>query len=222
MKSKYFVISIILTVVIFFALVYVEKKVAGVDRSVSALIVKQNVNVNKFDKLEPSMFEVKKVPVFLGEKVVSDIKEIDSKYALYSLSSGDILKEDRIGSKSQVPILQVDSAKRKIAISVSSLADAVAGQIRKDSFVDILFTNSPTTDDAVVKTETIFEKVRVIGVTDSNGSLIDDASDRQIGAVLLEVTPQEAHILANKERKGKFRLIGVPDNGQVYDKITVR
>lgn len=222
MKSKYFIISIVITIILFFTLIYVEKKVAGVSQSVNALVVKQNVVVNKYDKLDSSMFEIKKIPVFLADNAVSDIKEIDSKYALYTLSSGDILKKERIGDRTQTPILKVDSSKRKIAIAVSNLADAVAGQIRKDSYVDILFTNSPTTEESTVKTETILEKVKVIGVTDSNGILIDDSSDKQVAAVLLEVTPQEAHIIVNKERKGKFRLIGVPDNGQVYDKITVK
>lgn len=222
MKSKYLVISIIITILLFFSLIYVEKKIAGVDQKVDALIVKQNVNINKYDKLDESMFESKAIPSILGQNAISDIKQVNSLYALTNMSDGDILKSDKVGGKGQLPILEIASTKRKIAIPVSSLADAVGGQIRKSSYVDILFTNSANTDDPNIKTETLLEKVKVIGITDSNGMLIDDIVDRQIGSVLLEVTPQEAHTLVNKERKGKFRLIGVPENAPLYDKITVK
>lgn len=222
MKGKYLIAAIAITLILFLGLIYTEKKIAGAEQKVSVLIVKQNITINKYDKLSAEMFELKDIPTFLGVNAISDIKEIDSTYALTSLNGGDILKKDKIGGKTEVPIISINPSKRKIAIPVSNIADAVGGQIKKDSYVDILYTNSPTTEEPVVKTETIFEKIKVIGITDANGMLIDESSDNQIGSVLLEVSPQEAHVLVNKERKGKFRLIGVPENSQMYDKITVR
>lgn len=221
MKGKYIVISLIITVALFFMLIYAEKKISGTYSNVEILVVKQDVVINKYDKLDKSMFEVKKVPAFLSGNAVLSFNEIENMCALTDILEGEVLRKEKVGNKDNV-LLEVATDKRTMAISVNSLADGIAGQLRKNTYVDILFTNSPTTQEPNIKTETVFEKVKVIGVTDANGNLIDGINEGQISAVLLEVTPQEAHVLANKERKGKFRLIGVPQNAQPYEKIVVK
>lgn len=222
MRGKYIIISILITIILFFMLMYIEKKIVGADSKTKVLVVKSNVTIDKYEKLDASMFEIKQVPSFLASNAVSSLNDINSKYALFDLMSNEVLRKEKIGSKNDTPIVDIEAEKRKLAISVSSLADGVAGQLRRNTYVDILFTNSPTSDEPTIKTETVLQKVKVIGVTDSNGVLLDDSNNGQIAAVLLSVTPQEAHTLVNKERKGKFRLIGVPEGATSYEKIVVR
>lgn len=220
MKGKYLVISALFTIVLFLLLIYTEKKVANTESTTNVLVVKSNVSINKFDKLNASMFDVKSVPVSVGMNGVSDVKKIEGKYALSDLASTEILLNEKVGEKT--PLLNIESDKRKLAIPISSLSDGVAGQIRKDTLVDIVFTNTPISDEPVAKTETILQKVKVIGVTDGNGVLVDDSNSSQVAAVILSVTPQEAHMLINKENKGKFTLLGVAQDAQTYDKVTVK
>jgi Flp pilus assembly protein CpaB len=222
MKGKYIVISVILTLILFVALIYVERNIGGVAGQTEVLIVKQNLNIDKYTKLDQTMFEVKKVQGFLTENAVVSFSETTDKYALDDLYSNEILRKVKIGDKNATPIMDIASDKRGIAIPLTSLADGVAGQARKGTFVDILFTSNPTTEEPVIKTETVLEKVKVLGVTDSNGLFLDDSGSGQIAAVLVAVTPQEAHMITNKERKGKFRIIISPENASEYEKVIVR
>lgn len=222
MRGKYIVISMIITLILFFVLIYVEKKITGTDIKANALVLKHNMQVGKYEKLDQSMFDIKQVPAFLAAGAVSSLDEICGKYALTDLLSDEILRKEKIGGKNQTPLVDVAANKRKLAIPIASLADGVAGQVRKNTVVDILYTNTPSTEDAVAKTETLLQNVKVIGATDANGVLLDESSGGQISAVLVEVTPQEAHLLVNKERKGKFRLLGVPDGAVPYEKIVVK
>jgi Flp pilus assembly protein CpaB len=224
MRGKYIVLSLIFTIILFSMLIYTENKVLGNGYKQDVLIVKHELNIDRFEKLDATMFEKKTVvtPSSVANSLVSDLSEIEGKYALSDLSSDELVRKDKIGNKSKVSIVDVDSDKRKLAIPVSSLADAVSGQIRKNSLVDILFTNTPTTDDPNIKTETLLQNIKVIGVTDSNGVELDNSNGGQIASVLVAVSPQDAHLIVNKERKGKFRLIGVPENAKTYDKVIVK
>lgn len=222
MKGKYVVISTLITIFLFVLLVYIEGKITGEDFKTQVLIVKQNVMIDKFEKLDPSMFELKKVPAFIATNAVSSFDEINSKYALDELYSGEVLRKEKIGDKNNTPLIEVQPNMRKLAIPINSLADGLAGQIGKGTFVDILFTNSPTSSEPNIKTETILQKVKVLGVTDSNGVLLDQSERKQVSAVILAVTPEQAHLLVNKERKGKFTLIGASENSITYKNIVVK
>lgn len=222
MKGKYIVVSAIVTIILFTMLIYVEKKVSGTATQTYVLVVKQNINVDRYTKLDKTMFEQRQVPAFLAEDAVKGFDEVNSKYALENLYSFEILRKVMIGNKNDTPVVDIDSDKRELAIPVSTLADGAAGQIRKGTYVDVLFTNNTTADEPVIKTETLLEKVKVLGVTDSNGLLMDGSRSGQVAAVLVAVTPQDAHMLTNKERKGKFRLIVASVNAAEYDKVTVK
>lgn len=222
MRGKYIVISMIVTIILFIMLVYVEKKIAGTATQTDVLVVKHNVNIDRYTKIDSTMFEQKEVPAFLAENAVKDFDEVSSKYALENLYSSEILRKVMVGNKNDTPVIDIDLDKRELAIPVTSLVDGAAGQIRKGTYVDVLFTNNITSEEPQIKTETVLEKVKVLGVTDSNGLLLDGSNGGQAAAVLVAVTPQDAHILTNKERKGKFRLIVASVNAVEYDKVTVK
>lgn len=221
MKGKYILISAIITVVLFFMLGYVQNKALD-NKQIEVLVVKQNVKIGRLEKLDKSMLELKRVPSLVATDAVVDENDITSKYALVDLESGEVLRKSKIGDINDAQIINVDPNMRKLAIPVNGLSDAIAGQVRKDTLVDILFTNSPTSKEPNIQTETVLQKVRVLGVTDSNGVLIENSNSIQVAAVILSVTPEQAHMLINKESKGKFTLVGVAKEGKPYDDIVVK
>jgi len=212
MKGKYLIVSIIITIVLFFLLGYVDKKVLGIDSMQKVLVVKAGVHIEKYEKLDSSMFETLNVPSTLAVNAISDINEIEGNYALSQIFAGDVLKREKFGVKDSANLIEVEQGKRKLAIAVSSLADGVAGQVRENAYVDILFTNNATSKNPNVETIILLEKVKVLGVTDSNGKLINGINAGKISAVILSVSPEDAQTLVNSERKGMFRLVEVSNS----------
>ena len=209
MKGKYLVASILITIVLFIVLGYVDKKILGIDSMRECLVVKPNITIAKYEKLDSTMFETESVPSSLATNSISGIKEVEGKFALCQMYGGDVLRKEKFGVKASTNLIDVEPGMRKLAISVSSLADGVAGQIRENSYVDILFTNNISSKQPNIETNTLLQKVKVLAVTDSNGKLINGINAGKISAVILSVSPGDAQLLVNSERKGIFRLVEV-------------
>ncbi len=118
------------------------------------------------------------------------------------ISKGELLREDRVsGYGEKVTIVQsLNPDTRAMAIKVDAVS-GVGGFVTPGDFVDIMLTRGRDSD---LRTMTILQKVRVIGVDQVANEEVDKAVVAR--TVTVEVSPEQGQKLALAQRAGSLSL----------------
>lgn len=118
------------------------------------------------------------------------------------ISKGDLLRDDSIsGFGEKVTIVQsLNPDSRAMAIKVDAVS-GVGGFVTPGDFVDIMMTQGGGND---LRTMTILQKVRVIGVDQVANEEVDKAIVAR--TVTVEVSPEQGQKLALAQRAGTLSL----------------
>ena len=118
------------------------------------------------------------------------------------ISKGELLRDDRVSAFGEkVTIVQsLNPDTRAMAIKVDAVS-GVGGFVTPGDFVDIMLTRGRDSD---LRTMTILQKVRVIGVDQVANEEVDKAIVAR--TVTVEVSPEQGQKLALAQRAGSLSL----------------
>ncbi len=118
------------------------------------------------------------------------------------IAKGELLRQDRVSAFGEkVTIVQsLNPDTRAMAIKVDAVS-GVGGFVTPGDFVDVMLTRGRDSD---LRTMTILQKVRVIGVDQVANEEVDKAIVAR--TVTVEVTPEQGQKLALAQRAGSLSL----------------
>lgn len=214
-KVNIIICSVVFSLILFFILTAVQKKMIKYEPQVSVLIATQEINVN--EKLEEKMFKSVLAPVGLAnqESILENIT--DNMYAKETIYNGQILFKEDIGSKDELKIIGNELGCEIIAIKLKGPENSISYQIKPGDKVNLYFTgkyiaveglgvydSSPA--DGKMYTAKILENEEILGIYDSNGISCNEGSFLKPDTIILSVTYEQAKLINNLRNQGTFDI----------------
>ncbi|WP_143315243.1 RcpC/CpaB family pilus assembly protein [Clostridium sp. HBUAS56017] len=211
MKNKItaFVISLVITVVSFLFILYIEQKIFNPEGTTSVYVV----NKDKLDKgyvITEDNFD----QLFKLEKRRSDqvtpyyIKNKEDLYNFYikqDMYKNEIIAADKVESLDN-DLKNIDE-KREITVTAPSSAAAVGGKLREGDKVDLIATNKKSNSTI---TETKIKNLYISKVYGSDGNLISKDDKTKLAlTITFTLSRKDAEEVQNSVSLGSWSLIKV-------------
>lgn len=145
----------------------------------------------------------------LPANVATDMKQVVGYYALVDLVPGDYFLPSKVGAESpdKDPILsKLPDDKIAISMSVQSLAGILSNKLRTDDIVAIYSYN----EDGEIEVVEELQYVRIIAISNSNGTNIDDAvgdESRMASTITFLVEDLQAQKMISIENENPMHLV---------------
>jgi len=216
-KINMIICSIVFSVILFFILTGVQKKMIKYEPQVSVLIAMREINTD--EKLDESMFKTVLAPVGII-KTDSIIEKInDDMYAKEKIHNGQILLTGDVGSKEELKIINNAAGGEIIAIKLKGPENAISYQIKPGDDVNVYFTGKyvsvlslgiydATPTEGKMYTAKILENEEILGIYDANGIPCTDERFLKPDTIILSVTNEQAKLINNLRSQGTFDITG--------------
>lgn len=219
-KKRIITLSILLTIILSILLVYIERKLINyTPKTTVVLAIKE---IEQGEELKSNNFIEKKVEadlVTIG--TIKNKEELLGKCALEKIYPNEILNKNRIVDKNDPTNTLLGINEREFSIPVALLDDPLAGTLRANDKVDILFTNTQTSNSEA-RTRTLVKQARIVGALDSSGKkLLPTDKNIMSAAVLFAGTSEDAAKVANSMYAGRFKLVKIPTSSKTSENIIV-
>jgi len=206
-KVSILIVSVILTVIVFFISTYLQKKLVDYVPTIKCIIVKEDIEA--FSKIDVEKIQLVDMPIEIISKtrIVQDLSEIKDLYLKDKIYKGQIILKDQFDTKESLMIYNAEDGKEKIAIKVRNAENGVSYTIRENSLVNVYATlrneyvldNFISGDKKYIGNDNdgyyvikILDSVKVLGAFDENGEVVGNTAERIIDTILIAVTPEEA------------------------------
>jgi pilus assembly protein CpaB len=171
------------------------------------LIAAQEITAR--ERITPAMFVKETRPAqALEPGALSDPNQATGSLALITIPVGSQLTSSEIGTNvaSALPV-RLQPGMRAVSIPVDRVKD-VAGLIQPGDRVDVIAIPPSRSNGPPPKAATIFRAVRVLAVGNAleNPSATPSPSEQEAATVTLEVTPEQADVLAWADSNATLRL----------------
>jgi len=216
-KVNIIICSIVFSLILFFVLTIVQKKMIKYEPKVGVLIATQDINID--EKLEEKMFKSVLVPmdVVKTDSVLGKIS--DDMYAKEKIHNGQILFLEDTGSKEELKIIDSEIGCETIAIKLKRPENAISYQIKTGDKVNLYFTGKyvsvlnlgiydATPTEGKVYTSKILESEEILGIYDSNGISSNDERFLKPDTIILSVPYEQAKLINNLRSQGTFDITG--------------
>ncbi len=215
------VISILVAVVLFVVLTFIQNSIINNEPTIEVLIA--NVDVKPDTELKPEWFDVTDVPLYLtlNNNTLSKIEDINGKYAKEIINKGQILFKQDIGSREELKILTSPEGTEKIAIELKSSQNAVAYQIKPKDRIHLYFSGrygaikesiaqfnleDVYKDNNSMYTTCLLNDTEILGIYDETGRSIENDKFSGINTIVIAVESEKAKMINNLRNQGTFDL----------------
>lgn len=221
-KINLYLISGILSIVLFFILTLIQWKLVNNTNFQIVFIAAQDIK--KEEKITNANIKEVRVPedLIVGTKAVLDRKELEDRYAVTEIFKGEIIFSGNLESKDKLKIVEVDSGLERIAINIENPENAVAYQIKSKDRIHLYFTGrtgviresfnhyglklESVEDDNAMQTVKLIENVEVLGIYDKFGLNCEENESKTPDTIVLGVSSKEAEIINNLRSQGIFDI----------------
>lgn len=212
MKNKIIVLSgtIILTIILFTVSTYTQKKLINYEPKINCLFIAQDIEKNQ--KLEKEMFEVKEISVSLvaRTKIIQDYSEIENLYAKDNLYKGQLAISKQFDTKENLSIYEIEDGKEKTSIKIKNSENGISYSTKKNSKINVYVTlradlasnflndkekvTIGKSDDGytVIK---LLENITVLDLFDIDGNKIEESDTKIVDTIMIAVTPEEIKLI---------------------------
>ncbi|MBE6049529.1 MAG: hypothetical protein E7214_02425 [Clostridium sp.] len=214
MKNKIiaFFISLVVTVISFLLIVFIEDKIFNPEGTTKVYVVKQEklekgfvITEKNFDELfKEEERRTDQIPkVYIENK--EDVYEYILKQDIYE---NEVVTADKFENKDDN--FKELSEKREVTVNASALENVVGGVLRAGDKVDILVTKNSSSKQLV--TEVALSEVYISKIQSSDGSTIDRLDKNKSGVLLtFTVDILQAQELETAKAEGKLTFIKIVD-----------
>lgn len=211
-------ISLTISIILFFTLIWIEKRIINYEPKVQALIALEDIEENKL--LKESMFKTFNVPLSLSlnADMNVDLEKIKEKFSRDKIYKGQILLKADIGDKEELRIIESSEGREKIAVKIKNPENGISYQIKPKDKVNLYFTGKYSSikdfigdksfSDNTIYTFKILENYEVLGTFDEKGASINLSEFSKIDTVIFGVTPDKAKLINNLRNQGVFDITG--------------
>ncbi len=222
-------VSVVLTVIVFFATTAVQKIFVDYEPTVKVLVAVQDIQVNR--PLDRFMFKTLDVPLSLvmNLRVIKRIEDIRDHYSVEPIHKGEILRAEAVALRNEIKIIEVGEGQEKVSVKIKAPENAVSYQIKTGDKVNLYFTgrlsvikNLASSRDSYIPenvdsrdsdygTVRLLESVNILGVFDEEGNALSDTQRNiKIDSVVFGVGHEDAKIINNLKGQGVFDITGLP------------
>ncbi len=173
-----------------------------------ANIVRVKANIEKGTVITAEQVEMAEVSTHgLPANVATDNSQVVGKYALVDLVPGDYFLPTKVSSESpekDAILSKLKGDKIAVSMSVQSLAGTLSNKLRTDDIVAIY----TFVDGETVKPEEL-QYVRIIAISNSNGTNIEDAvgdESRMASTITFLVTDRQAAKMVEIENSSRMHI----------------
>jgi len=216
-KINIIICSIVFSLILFFILTGVQKKMIKYEPQVNVLVATREIKLD--EKLNINMFKVVSAPIGVV-KMDSVIDSIDDDmYAKEKIHNGQILLKQDVGNKEELKIIGNELDGEIIAIKLKGPENAISYQIKPGDNVNVYFTGkyvsalslgiydtSPT--EGKMYTSTILKNEEILGIFDVNGVSCKDERFLKPDTIVFSVSSEEAKLINNLRNQGTFDITG--------------
>ena len=160
-------------------------------------------------RISAEMLEVRSVPVdMIHPEAENDISLFVGGIARSEIVRGEQVLASRIYTEERRATLsyRIPENMRAVSIPVNEVT-GVAGYIAPGDLVDVIVTiEDENINEGTLTTYTLFQKVTVLAIGELPREVEDDES-RVVNTVTLQVTPEQAEVLAFSYQRGSFHLV---------------
>lgn len=160
-------------------------------------------------RISAEMLEVRSVPVdMIHPEAGDDISLFVGGIARSEIVRGEQILASRVYTEEMRATLsyRIPENMRAVSIPVNEVT-GVAGYIAPGDKVDVLLTiEDENINEGALTTYTLFQYITVLAIGELPREVEDDES-RLVNTVTLEVTPEQAEVLAYSYQKGSFHLV---------------
>lgn len=211
-KKSVVILAVIVAVISFLGLIALERTIIKMTPTMKVIYCVNDVK--RKDPLNKSNFVERNVPINLVSlsSAVKSMDEINGLYAIDNIYSNEILNRSRIGTLSEVESYKLNKGEQEFSLSFDSIADCVAGILRKDDIIYIYLSSAATLNSTVSKTQVEVKGVRVLGAKDNAGNYIDKF-DKNASAttLLLAGSTEMVSYVYSLQAMGKLKITKASD-----------
>ena len=216
-RTKMIVFTVILSIALLAAQVYVIKKAADYEPKFDAVFAK--VFIPSGTQITKDMLEIRKTGMF-HPKAYKSVNELNGKFAASDIESGEMVISSRITDtvkEKKVNLKNPDN----VLYTIEFKPDQANGfLIKPDSLVHLIFVpdsnryQKPDESYDVLNDVILFENVRIAAVIDDKLKLYSDAADTASSNpkyVSFELSKEQFKIIARAKSLGRLELAAVAD-----------
>ncbi len=223
-KINLLIISGISATVLFLILTLVQSRIIN-HESMQAVYI-SNADVLRDSEISKNDYKTVYVPqsLVINTGAVTDIKDLEGKYAKEPINAGQIIFKQDIASKEQLKIIEARAGLEKIAIKIKAAENAVSYQIKPKDRIHLYFTGKSNIiatafskygikfdnnrDDNSLQTAKILDSIEILGIYDELGRNYDNANFTKLDTIVIAVEPIIAEMLNNLRTQGTFDITG--------------
>lgn len=160
-------------------------------------------------RISAEMLEVRSFPVdMIHPEAGDDISLFVGGIARSEIVKGEQVLANRVYTEERKATLSYRIAENMRAVSIPvNEVTGVSGYIAPGDMVDVLMTiEDDNINNGAATTVTLFQKINVLAIGELPRQVEDDES-RLVNTVTLEVTPEQAEVLAFSYQRGSFHLV---------------
>lgn len=208
-RFLYGIFSIVLAILIaFIAIPSVTKKTNG-----KLEVVQVTTNIKRGMQITKDMIEVIEIGSYnIPETILKNKEEIIGSYAAYDLLPGDYISSLKISTvplSSDLSLNEISEGMVAISVTIETLAAGLSDKLQAEDIIRFYHYDNQSNPLEPIKDIPELQYVKVLAVSDSNGLEIDytkpveeEEEKLQTAAITVEVTPEQAMLLARYENEG--------------------
>jgi Flp pilus assembly protein CpaB len=231
-KLTVLILSLVLTIILFNIISLIQSKFINCEPMVKVLVANQNISANR--QMDKKMVSERNVPLSLttGIKVASNFEDIKNLYTQENMFKGELILKEKLASKDQVKVIEIESGKEKVSIKLESPENALSYQMKAGDNVNLYFTGKidslksigkpvytaadTTSSDSFYNylgTVKILENIKILAIVDNQGNIIkNNSKDEKPDTIIISVKTDEASLINNLKGQGTFDITGLPYN----------
>jgi Flp pilus assembly protein CpaB len=204
MKSKTLILLVVAGVCGLVASYMTSRFLASQNEKVQVLVAKGKLGAGSFFKNPEEQFDLEeRLKTDVPRNAVTSTEGLKDQILMKTLEKGEVLVTDYVKNKSEVG-LEVVLPSGKRAVAVRTTAEAVAGGfVLPGSHVDVIHT--VRRGDREPDSKVVLQNI-LVRATDLSDRRPDDRAGVVPATVTLEVTPEEALVLARVKDVGSITL----------------
>ena len=235
-KINIFIITLILTVIVFVISTYIQKQLIDYEATISCLVLTKDISEN--EAASEDKFKYANVPISMiaNQRVVTNFEELEGLYAKDNIRLGQIAIKNQFDTKENLSIYEAEDGKEKISIKVKSAENGMSFQIKEKSMINIYATirNEYANDFLLNKDRLslgdeydgytvikLLTDVQVLGAFTANGIEIEKSDGDNIDSILIAVTSEEAKEINLIREMATFNITGVNNKKEIQNEVVI-